>query len=250
MTDPQHMATGPGVPEEVGPPRRTMLLIAMPGTVSANLIRAVEIEFPSVTVEQRLEASAARMSYPDPVALILFEPYMFASLEVASADILRLHPLASAAVIEHGDREPSCRLSDLLGSRLVRGVLPMDLKLDVWLSVLRLMLHGGEYFPARLFFRQIAGEGAVPSAGVAGGSFTGAVDNDLATLTARELQILEMVARGLQNKIIAAEFSLSEHTVKVHLHNIIGKLGVQNRSEAAARFREGISARADGMFRV
>jgi len=46
-----------------------------------------------------------------------------------------------------------------------------------------------------------------------------------------------MVSRGLQNKTIAAEFHLSEHTVKIHLHNIISKLGAHNRTEAAARFR-------------
>ena len=47
-----------------------------------------------------------------------------------------------------------------------------------------------------------------------------------------------MVARGLQNKSIAAAFSLSESTVKIHIHNIISKLGVHNRPEAAARFRD------------
>ncbi|WP_323131382.1 response regulator transcription factor [Sinorhizobium medicae] len=46
-----------------------------------------------------------------------------------------------------------------------------------------------------------------------------------------------MVSRGLQNKIIAAEIRLSENTVKIHLHNIITKLGAHNRTEAAARFR-------------
>ena len=53
-------------------------------------------------------------------------------------------------------------------------------------------------------------------------------------LTEREREILERVARGNQNKIIAADLGLSEHTVKIHLHNIIRKLGVHNRTEAAA----------------
>jgi DNA-binding CsgD family transcriptional regulator len=42
---------------------------------------------------------------------------------------------------------------------------------------------------------------------------------------------------GLQNKIIAAKMDLSEHTVKVHVHNIIRKLKVHNRTQAAAVFR-------------
>jgi hypothetical protein len=43
---------------------------------------------------------------------------------------------------------------------------------------------------------------------------------------------------GNQNKIIAAAFGLSEHTVKIHIHNIITKLGVHNRTEAVAMYFE------------
>ena len=60
---------------------------------------------------------------------------------------------------------------------------------------------------------------------------------ELANLTNRETQILALVSQGLQNKAIAAECQISEHTVKIHLHNIISKLGSHNRTEAAARFR-------------
>ncbi|EXL09356.1 helix-turn-helix transcriptional regulator [Aquamicrobium defluvii] len=255
MTDPIHTGAGPAAsgeqPDETDAARRVMLMVAMPGVISTSLIRAIELEFPWVVVEQRLDVAAACQPFDEPLALILCEPHTLPAVEAIASEILRIHPLASAAAIEHGDREPSLHLKDALRSRLVRGVLPMNLRLDVWLSVVRLLLHGGEYFPARMFFSQIAG-GASPgtASGMTDESRAIADDDELATLTARELQILEMVARGLQNKTIAAEFSLSEHTVKVHLHNIIGKLGVQNRSEAAARFREGISARADGIFRV
>ncbi len=50
--------------------------------------------------------------------------------------------------------------------------------------------------------------------------------------------MLELVSHGLQNKTIAAELSLSEHTVKLHMHHIIGKLGVRNRTEATVWFME------------
>lgn len=66
-------------------------------------------------------------------------------------------------------------------------------------------------------------------------------------LTVRELGILSRVARGQQNKIIAADLGLSEHTVKLHIHNIITKLGVHNRTEAAVLYLErsnGAAARA------
>ncbi len=53
-------------------------------------------------------------------------------------------------------------------------------------------------------------------------------------LTERESDLLRLVAQGLPNKAIAQRLSLSENTVKYHLKNILQKLGVQNRTEAAA----------------
>ena len=50
-------------------------------------------------------------------------------------------------------------------------------------------------------------------------------------LTPREIEIVRMVAEGLRNKAIAERLSISEGTVKVHLHNIYEKLGVDGRLE-------------------
>jgi len=51
------------------------------------------------------------------------------------------------------------------------------------------------------------------------------------TLTPREVEMVRMVAQGLRNKVIAERLSISEGTVKVHLHNIYEKLGVDGRLE-------------------
>lgn len=51
-------------------------------------------------------------------------------------------------------------------------------------------------------------------------------------LTERESQVLELLARGLANKQIAAALGISEHTVKFHVSSIYTKLGVTNRAEA------------------
>ena len=50
-------------------------------------------------------------------------------------------------------------------------------------------------------------------------------------LTPREIEIVRMVAQGLRNKVIAERLAISEGTVKVHLHNIYEKLGVDGRLE-------------------
>ena len=52
-------------------------------------------------------------------------------------------------------------------------------------------------------------------------------------LTSRELQIYEMLAVGHSNKLIASELQLKEVTVKFHVSNIMAKLGVTNRTQAA-----------------
>ncbi len=60
-------------------------------------------------------------------------------------------------------------------------------------------------------------------------------------LTAREVEVLQLLAAGLTNRAIALELGISEHTVKFHVNAILGKLGAQSRTEAVARaFRDGL----------
>jgi LuxR family maltose regulon positive regulatory protein len=63
-------------------------------------------------------------------------------------------------------------------------------------------------------------------------------DDALATLTEREREVLARMAAGDSNKLIARGFDLSPHTVKRHVANILDKLGVATRGQAAARWRE------------
>jgi two-component system nitrate/nitrite response regulator NarP len=65
-------------------------------------------------------------------------------------------------------------------------------------------------------------------------SLDGSGESDrLAALTTRERAIASLIALGRRNREIASELGLTEGTVKVYLHNIYSKLGVENRTELA-----------------
>jgi two-component system, NarL family, nitrate/nitrite response regulator NarL len=64
-------------------------------------------------------------------------------------------------------------------------------------------------------------------------SLDGTRRHPLEALTPRERQIAELVGRGMRNRDIAAELSMSEGTVKVYLHTIYQKLAIENRTELA-----------------
>ena len=57
---------------------------------------------------------------------------------------------------------------------------------------------------------------------------------EVETLTPRELEVLQQLAQGLQNKEIASALVISERTVKFHVSSIMGKLGAGNRTEAVS----------------
>lgn len=132
-------------------------------------------------------------------------------------------------------------------------LLPMNLEVDCWLSVLRLLICGGHYVPSELIVSHHNG-GQQPSQAACAINRTARQPVDQASaaqpedvqqeseasaqirLTDRELQVLRSAAEGKPNKIIAEELCLSQHTIKLHMHHLMAKLGVHNRTEAAIWF--------------
>jgi DNA-binding NarL/FixJ family response regulator len=62
----------------------------------------------------------------------------------------------------------------------------------------------------------------------------GRIRNPTPALSAREIELLELLATGLGNRAIARQLFISEATVKTHLVHIYSKLGVDNRTAAIA----------------
>lgn len=115
------------------------------------------------------------------------------------------------------------------------GFLPLNVQMDVWLSVMHILLCGEVFVPSALM------DCDAP-----------AVQDELqrcrsdANLTPREWEVLKLVAAGMQNKNIASDLSLSQHTIKLHIHNILKKIGVSNRTCAASWYN---SSGSDGSTR-
>jgi DNA-binding NarL/FixJ family response regulator len=120
----------------------------------------------------------------------------------------------------------------LSSTGLPKGIsfLPMDLNIESWLTILRLLLTGYPFVPSEILLSHAATASTTIAA-------SAPRPNALDKLTPREREVLALVAEGYQNKHIAERLDLSEHTVKLHLHHVISKLGARNRTDAALRFR-------------
>jgi DNA-binding NarL/FixJ family response regulator len=56
------------------------------------------------------------------------------------------------------------------------------------------------------------------------------------TPTRREREVIELVGRGLQNRVIASELNISENTARAHIRNIMRKYKLRNRTQIAIMF--------------
>jgi DNA-binding NarL/FixJ family response regulator len=111
------------------------------------------------------------------------------------------------------------------------GFIPKSSDRDLMLSALRLILAGGVYVPSDLIQAGAqAAEGLAPAASDSA--------RTVATLTARQQEVLRLLVQGRSNKQIARELGVSQNTVKVHVAAILRSLGAANRTEAVALARD------------
>jgi DNA-binding NarL/FixJ family response regulator len=98
-----------------------------------------------------------------------------------------------------------------------RGYIPTNLNASAAVEVVRLICAGEIYVPAASLLDEAPAAVPVPTAP---GGFS-----------ARQIQIIQCLRRGIPNKCIAYELVMSLGTVKVHIRNIMKKLGAQNRTQ-------------------
>lgn len=110
----------------------------------------------------------------------------------------------------------------------IRGLLPKEALTDDVTKCVRVVASGGTCLDPTLVGRAMA----------ALLTREAAMREVSSVLTPREINVVEMVARGLRNREIAQRLFVSEGTIKVHLHHIYEKLGIGNREQLVAYARD------------
>ena len=150
------------------------------------------------------------------------------SLEMIST-LVRDYPDTPVAIISGTAEARDVRASIRAGAR---GFIPKTATGKYFALAIELLLAGGSSVPTDILRAQEAP--AADSDDGEDNTASGAAQQKWpVSLTARELEVLKGVARGLSNKEIGRELNLAEVTIKLHLRSVFRKIGVRNRAEAA-----------------
>ncbi len=127
------------------------------------------------------------------------------------------------------DTQDADRAEAMVEALSLQGYIPTSSSANVVRAALRLVLAGGVYLPRQ------PRRAVTPFEASLRPDRTEAMlgDQPVASLTPREDRVLDLLAKGLPNKIIAYRLGMSVSTVKVHVHHLIQKLHAQNRTELA-----------------
>jgi DNA-binding NarL/FixJ family response regulator len=129
------------------------------------------------------------------------------------------HPVAKVAIMSGvANRDVANAAMD----RGAHGFIPKSLTADTLVNAIKFILAGERYIP----FDFGSNDPREKTSG------------EFANLSAREMQTLEKLCLGLSNKEIARDLDIQEVTVKLHVKNLLSKLGVSNRTQAALFAKE------------
>jgi DNA-binding NarL/FixJ family response regulator len=161
----------------------------------------------------------------DPVDVVLMDLHLGADSGVETTrELMRLHPHLRVLVVTMLEDDDSVVASVRAGARgyLLKGATPVEVERAV-----RAVANGevilGPAVAARALAQLTGSRQAV---------------SPFPSLTERELEVLDLVARGLDNTSISRRLVLSPKTVRNHVSNVLTKLAVPDRSAAIVRARE------------
>jgi len=215
-----------------------------PGSLFSKVaLRTVETELdgPTKRVPDMNSLRAARMTEAGTVS----PAHMVVVHETCARDLLQALEDGAAFLpkrrlaIAFEREDAACALfadvcEALLNYRV--SLLPMNTNVTSWVRLLQVIQAGGHYVPPEVLrTRPQTGARVEAVSRSAVSAVTAKVQDGL---TPRESEVLSMAAAGSPNKTIASDLELSEHTVKLYMHRVIGKLGVKNRTEAAIWYHQ------------
>ncbi|ATN33148.1 helix-turn-helix transcriptional regulator [Rhizobium sp. ACO-34A] len=220
----------------------SILMIARQDLLAECLAEVLSRKFPNHDIIVRAAMRDVSENEENEANLILLYRLSSADIQDVLHRLRRDKDGASIGIVVDGVGQLDAYYRNLAEARTIDGILPLNLRLDVFLAAVDLLAKGGEHFPSALLQR-LSSDAPLVEVSYESGLVTAARSNtltlpngDMAALTTREVQILDLICEGTQNKIIADRLNLSENTVKVHIRNIYKKMHVRNRTEAASRF--------------
>jgi DNA-binding NarL/FixJ family response regulator len=169
----------------------------------------------------RVVGEAGSSSAPDPSALSEADVVLLADEELLEETTIALAEDGTQALVLISDNDhaiPRLRALPLRGW----GVVPPDAPPEELAAAASAVAQGLIVLPKPLTERLLQEPAA-------------SIEELSEPLTAREREVLELLGRGLSNRLIAQELHISEHTVKFHISSLYAKLDVSNRAEAVSQ---------------
>ena len=187
------------------------------------LVGVIATAFANAEVFQALSIESALdiLDSKGPVDIILLDLSMPGTTSLLGAFRVRAAAPKSALVIVSA--YDSARIVGYAMALGIFGYIPKSTPKAELIQSIRSILEGEVYVPKRLHGRAAARRSSVEIQDLL---------RQLSCLTPQQLRVLDMICRGLQNKHIAYELDISVTTVKVHVTEILRKLGVRSRTNA------------------
>lgn len=193
----------------------------------AALRQAVSQCVPGVEIAEAadLEAAHADLEAHPQTDLVSLDLHMPGVSGLAGLAALRCrHPSVAVVVVSAHDDPAVVRRALAHGAH---GFIPKNADLDQLGEAFAAVFRCEEWVPPAMRAAVAAAEAPADEALAA----------RLASLTAQQYRVLEMVGQGLLNKQIADRLGIAERTVKAHVGDVFSKLGVRNRTQAGVLFQ-------------
>ena len=197
----------------------TGVFVVAPTPVTRAGLRSMLANIEGIDV--RVVGEAASPTAPDPSTLSEADVVLLADEELLEEMAIALSEDGMQALVLISDDDhaiPRLRALPLRGW----GVVPPDAPPEELAAATTAVAQGLIVLPKPLTERLLQEPAA-------------SVEELAEPLTAREREVLELLGRGLSNRLIARELHISEHTVKFHISSLYAKLKVNNRTEAVSQ---------------